>query len=295
MAAELLKRSYQASESAPRPFVMRSTRQEVPWTPGMASKSPVLARIAEGAKGLPDSLQANMDEHGRIVLDDLQFGPEALATLLAFCAGEELDLRALTAAQRVEACRCADFYDMCASYRSRVGAALLTTLDGESADATEIDFTMVPLTLGPLVQSVSISNVTIRNLTLARCHIGAASFRDCNIHRELHLRGLGQHHDARGGGLQPAAVPLLLALRAGGDLLRLARAGLPAPRREGGQIRGLHAHRRPARPGRERLQGLDLRDVEVQGHQLHGGAREQCGPLRRLLWHGLPPDWWPGR
>jgi uncharacterized protein YjbI with pentapeptide repeats len=147
----------------------------------MASKSPVLARIAEGAKGLPDSLQATMDEHGRIVLDDLQFGPEALAALLAFCASEELDLRSLTAAQRVEACRCADFYDMCASYRTRVGAALLTTLDGESAEATEIDFAMVPLTLGPLVQSVSISNVTIRNLNLARCHIGAASFRDCNI------------------------------------------------------------------------------------------------------------------
>jgi len=161
-------------------FIMRSTLEEWPVSPALRGKSSVLARMLDSVEGSQDGPQVETDSQGRIVLDDSQFGFDALATFLNFCAGKDQDLRSLPTAQLIEACRCADFYDASPTYRNQISAILLENMDGHLLESTPIDFSLVRILPGPLLQSICISNATMRNL-LAKSHIVTASFQDCII------------------------------------------------------------------------------------------------------------------
>jgi len=161
-------------------FIMRSTLEEWTTSPAIKHQSPVLGRMLDGITK-QDGLHVETDSHGRILLDDTQFGFQALAAFLNFCTGKDPELRSLPTEHLIEACRCADFYDACPAYRNQVSAALLENMKGQSHEVTTMDFAHVRISPGALLQSICISDLTMKNLKLARCHIVTALFRDCVI------------------------------------------------------------------------------------------------------------------
>jgi len=146
-------------------FAFKRSGETFTWWESMSEISPVLAKKHNSAT-TKDGFTEEFDTHGRIVVDDEPYHPNAIKVLLALLKGDKPNFTGMDTCQLLDAVRCVDFFGLPRSSAQIATAALLANISGPSKESFTINVDAIPLRPPLILHSLNISSTTLKNLVL---------------------------------------------------------------------------------------------------------------------------------